>query len=63
MTGVVSFDRDQEGWSVTLEVLELERIPETMSILGAYEVTLSQSGDLEGYRRVRRYARSQIDEG
>ncbi len=63
VTGVVSFDRHQEGWTVTLEVVELERIPETTSILGAYEVTLGQSGDLEGYRRLRRYARSQIDEG
>jgi hypothetical protein len=60
VTGVV---RDDDGaWRVTVEVLELERIPHTMDVLGAYEVTVSGDGDLRGYRRVRRYHRSSTEE-
>jgi Gas vesicle synthesis protein GvpO len=62
VTGVIGFDRIEGGWEVTVEVLELERVPETTSILGCYAVQLDQDGQLEGYHRVRRYARSQIDQ-
>src|SRR6185503_1747696 len=33
-------DGDGKGWTVTLELLELERIPDTTSLLGTYEATL-----------------------
>ena len=62
VTGVISFDRTQEGWEVKVEVLELKRVPETMSILGLILVRLDDDGDLVGYRRLRRYAVSQVDE-
>jgi Gas vesicle synthesis protein GvpO len=54
---------DSNGWTVTVEVLELERIPESTSLLGSYEVKLDKSGDLVGARRVRRYSRNQVDVG
>ena len=47
------------GWTVTVELLELSRIPETDDLLGSYEAQLDKDGELLGYRRVRRYARSQ----
>ena len=43
-------------------MLELKRVPETMSILGLILVRLDDDGDLVGYRRLRRYAVSQVDE-
>ena len=49
------------GWTVTLELLELERIPDTTSLLGTYEVTLDADGNLTDARRVRRYPRNQYD--
>ena len=49
------------GWTVTLDVLELERIPPTTSLLGTYEAKLDADGDLLEVRRVRRYARNQAD--
>jgi hypothetical protein len=53
---------DGEGnWTVTLELLELERIPETTSLLGTYEATLDGDGNLLGARRLRRYPRNQSD--
>jgi len=52
---------DGKGWTVTLELLELERIPDTTSLLGTYEATLDGDGNLLGAKRVRRYPRNQSD--
>jgi hypothetical protein len=52
---------DGDGWTVTLELLELERIPDTTSLLGTYEATLDADGNLLDARRVRRYPRNQYD--
>jgi hypothetical protein len=54
-------DGDGKGWTVTLELLELERIPDTTSLLGTYEATFDGEGNLLDARRVRRYPRNQTD--
>jgi hypothetical protein len=54
-------DGDGDGWTVTLELLELERIPDTTSLLGTYEATLDGDGNLLGAHRTRRYPRNQSD--
>jgi Gas vesicle synthesis protein GvpO len=60
---VTAIDRDDEGgWRVTVEMVELERIPSTMDVLGSYEVTVGEDGVLRGYRRLRRYHRSATEE-
>jgi hypothetical protein len=57
---VTSLERHDDGtWKVTVEMLELSRVPETDDVLGAYETELDENGELLGYRRIRRYARSQ----
>jgi hypothetical protein len=53
---------DGNGWKVTLEVVELERIPRSTDVLGAYVISLDKSGELTGARRARRYYRNQADE-
>ena len=60
---VLGVERNDDGWHVTLEVLELERVPNSTDLLGCYLVELDDDGDLTGYRRVRRYSRGQVDEG
>lgn len=55
-------DEDSKGWKVTVQVVELARIPSSTDVLGAYEVTLDAQGELQGYRRQRRYYRNQADE-
>lgn len=66
LTGMVaesvsSFERTEDGWSLQVEVLELERVPDTMSLLGTYQVDLDPDGMLTGYKRVRRYERGRSD--
>ncbi len=58
----VERDNDEDGWKVTVAVVELSRIPSTTDVLGAYSVTLDRSGELIGYSRNRRYHRNQADE-
>ncbi|GAA3486604.1 MULTISPECIES: gas vesicle protein [Streptomyces] len=58
---VSSFEQIEGGWVLRVEVLELERVPDTMSLLASYEVQLDPDGELTGYRRVGRYARGQAD--
>lgn len=60
--GVTGLERDGEEWTVTLEVLELERVPTTTDVLGKYEVTLDKDGDLTGIERTRRYPRAEAGE-
>ncbi|MBZ4322585.1 gas vesicle protein GvpO [Streptomyces huiliensis] len=59
--GVSGFERTPEGWTVEIEVEEIPRVPETMSVMGLYVVTLDPEGNLTGYRRARRYERGRTD--
>ncbi len=53
---------DDSGWTVTVEVVELARIPSSTDVLGSYTVSVDPEGELTGYRRIRRYHRNQADE-
>ncbi|MEJ8633322.1 gas vesicle protein [Streptomyces sp. NPDC006475] len=58
---VSSFERTEDGWKLEVEVLEMERVPTTTSLLATYQVTLDEQGELSGYRRIRRYERGRAD--
>jgi hypothetical protein len=58
---VTGFERDGDGWIVTVEVLELERVPSTTDVIGSYEITVGDDGEIQGFRRRRRYARGAAD--
>lgn len=59
---VVSVARDENGWQVGVEVMELRRIPETTDILAIYEVVLDSNGDLVRCERGQRYHRGHVEE-
>ncbi|MEV7995525.1 gas vesicle protein [Streptomyces sp. NPDC086077] len=58
---VSSFEQTEDGWSLEVEVLELARVPDTMSLMASYQVDLDPDGQLTGYRRLRRYERGRAD--
>ncbi|MFJ5829047.1 gas vesicle protein [Streptomyces sp. NPDC093089] len=58
---VSSLRPSEDGWEAQVEVVELERIPDTTSILASYKVTLDEEGELISYERTRRYSRGMID--
>lgn len=53
---------DGKGWNVTVQIVELSRIPHSTDVLGTYEVNLDTHGEIQGYKRRRRYYRNQADE-
>ncbi|MBT2482339.1 gas vesicle protein GvpO [Streptomyces sp. ISL-94] len=60
--GVSSCERGEDGdWHLSVEVLELARVPDTVSLLASYEVEVDAEGELIGYRRTRRYERGRAD--
>jgi Gas vesicle synthesis protein GvpO len=60
---VTSLRRNDEGWSVEVEVLEVARIPDTTDLLALYDVQLDEAGDVQGFHRERRYVRGTPDDG
>jgi hypothetical protein len=53
---------DDHGWRLSVDIVELERIPDSTSVLGCYEVVLDDGGAVVEYERVRRYYRNRTDE-
>jgi hypothetical protein len=59
---VTGLEWDGEFWRVTVDALELRRIPSTTDVLGSYVVELDDRGTLHGYKRVKRFQRGQARE-
>jgi hypothetical protein len=57
---VSALTRTRDGWRVVLEIVELERIPQSTDILASYAVEVDGDGDLVGYQRVDRYYRCDV---
>ena len=52
----------EDGWHVTVDLVELRRIPSATDVLAAYEAVLGPTGVLLSYHRLRRYMRDQMIE-
>ena len=59
---VTALQWDGESWLATVDVCELQRVPSTSDVMGSYVVQLDENGGLLGYKRTRRYFRSQAEE-
>lgn len=55
-------NRVEDGWAVTVQVIERKSIPDTQDILGQYELTFDDSISPVGYERTARYRRDQMNE-
>ena len=53
---------DGETWLVTVEVCELERVPNTTDVMATYVVQLDDRGGLLGYKRERRFQRGAAED-
>jgi hypothetical protein len=51
-------EKAQEGWRVLVEVLETKARLADNDVLATYQFDLDNDGDLLGYERTSRYARS-----
>jgi Gas vesicle synthesis protein GvpO len=53
--------KDEHGWRIGMEVVEVARVPSTTDVLASYEVVLSDDGDLVDFCRSGRYCRNATD--
>ena len=60
--GVTSIRQNDNGWVVTVEVLEMGRVPETTDVLASYEVHVDPDGEVTEYHRRHRYLRAQVED-
>ena len=58
--GVAEFYGTDDGWKLTVTVVELERIPPSTDVMAEYVVGLDTEGDIVDYRRRQRYYRDQV---
>ena len=59
--GITGIRRNDGGWIVEVEVLEVERVPETSDVLATYEVEIDNGGEIIEFHRLRRYLRNQTE--
>lgn len=60
---VSGFHRSDDRWTVTLEVVNVRRVPDTTDVLSSYEVAFDDDRNLVSLSETRRYRRSQVEEG
>jgi hypothetical protein len=53
--------REEQGWRLGMEVVEVSRVPSTTDVLASYEVVLTEEGELVDFRRAGRYYRNATD--
>jgi hypothetical protein len=59
---VTSASKVEDGWQLTLELIERKAIPDSQDLLGMYEVILNEDGDLTSYERIRVRKRMDLEE-
>jgi hypothetical protein len=59
---VSALSKDEEGWHVAVDMIEMKYIPDTGDVLATYEALLDDEGNLIRYQRTRRYHRGQVAE-
>ncbi len=59
--GITGLSRTQEGWAISIEAVERKAIPDTMDVLGLYELHLDNEGNLLGMDRKKLRKRGETD--
>ena len=51
VSSTVGAVKDEEGWHISVEMLEKESVPDQMDILSLYEALTDEEGNLLGFTR------------
>jgi hypothetical protein len=60
--GVVAVERTEDGWVVTVDVVEDPHVPSSSDVLAEYQVRLDDEGELLAYKRGRRFVRGRVED-
>jgi hypothetical protein len=55
--------KGDEGWHVTVDMIEMKYIPDSQDVLASYEALMDGRGNLLSYQRTKRYRRDQTTRG
>jgi hypothetical protein len=58
---VSSLAPSDDGWRLTIEVLEIEKIPDTTSVMASYGIEVDDDGNVLEFDFLSRYNRGQMD--
>lgn len=58
---VTGLEWDGDEWQISVEALELARVPNTTDVIGEYAVKLDERGALRGFKRTGRHVRGQVN--
>lgn len=53
--------KEEDGWIVDIELIEMRRIPNSCDLLGTYQLRLDADGNLVSYQRTNRYQRGAVE--
>jgi hypothetical protein len=59
---IAALKKNEEGWQVTVILLEMKCIPDGDDVLAIYETFMDGEGNLISYHRTSRYCRSHVGE-
>ena len=62
IASTVGAEKEEDGWLVTLEVIEKHSIPDGMDILAVYETRLDAEGNMTEFKRARMRRRIDTEE-
>lgn len=57
LDGIVAIHRNDDTWTVAVDVVERHSVPDTQDIMGRYEIHLEPSGEIREYNCSSRYRR------
>jgi len=61
-SGVVGIKKGESGWVVEMELIEKESIPPSMDVLGLYEVSVDEKGNLLEFKRKKLRTRADTEQ-
>ena len=59
---VSAIEEHEGGWRAYVNMVELRRVPSTSDVLATYEAILDETGELQNYKRLRRFLRGQVND-
>jgi hypothetical protein len=62
IANVIAVSKLDDGWNVKIDLIERRAIPDTMDIMGTYEVILDNFGSIVKYERKNQHKRMDLEE-
>ena len=63
ISSTLAANKDEEGWKVTMEVVEKHSLPDGMDILAMYETLMDPDGNMQEFKRTRMRKRIETEIG